>query len=329
MAINVQDLMDRRHLRRKLTFWRVAAILVVAVAVLVLPFALDMDAPGRVRVGDYIARVSIEGAIWENEDLLDLMEGLKENDAVKAVILRIDSPGGTTVGGETLFNAAREIALVKPVAAEVGTLAASAGYMVATAADHIVARHTSIVGSIGVIFQYVDASDLLHTIGLDVNAVKSSPMKAEPSPFGGPPPQEAIAMIRRLVMDSYQWFVDLVAERRPLSESEVLALADGSIYTGMQALEYGLIDALGGEAEIRLWLESERDVPEGLEIIDRAPPDDDFGFSLFAGAKAAFFGFLGLDPEAGSLREALGGTGAHLDGLVSLWQPPRADMTGR
>lgn len=319
MSRTAEDLIDRRRLRRKLSFWRVAAVVVVALAALGTALFSGFGGVATFSSRDQIARVAIEGLITEDQDLLDLLEKVKDEDEVKAVVLRIDSPGGTTVGGEALYEAVRAIAAVKPVAAEVGTLAASAGYMIASGADHIVARRTSIVGSIGVIFQYIDASDLLDTIGVDVNAIKSSPLKAEPSPFA-PAPEEAKAMIRRLIMDTYEWFVALVAERRDMSLAEARALADGSIFTGSQGLERKLVDALGGEAEVRRWLEDDRGVTKGLTIVDRESEDEGYA-SLLAAARAMLFGAFGLDPSAASLPTALLRKVGHLDGMVSLWQP--------
>ncbi|MEF2550711.1 signal peptide peptidase SppA [Aurantimonas sp. A2-1-M11] len=318
MSAIAEDLIDRRRLRRKLSFWRVAAIVIVAIAIAVGAYVLSADRAAT--SGDQIARVSIEGMILEDQKLLDLLDRLKDEDAVKAVVLRIDSPGGTTVGGESIYEAVRAIAEVKPVAAEIGTLAASAGYMIASGADHIVARRTSIVGSIGVIFQYVDASVLLDTVGVEINAIKSAPLKAEPSPFA-PAPEAAKEMISRLVMDTYEWFVALVAERRDMSLAEARVLADGSIFSGQQGLKNRLVDALGGENEVRRWLEEDRGIEGGIRIIDREPKDDGFDLSIFAGARAAFYDVLGLDPRSASLASAVLRKAGHLDGLVSLWQP--------
>ncbi|NDV86414.1 signal peptide peptidase SppA [Aurantimonas aggregata] len=326
MAGTTEDLIDRRRLRGKLRFWRVAAIAVVALAVLAVPL---FGWKGPILPREQIARVAIEGMILEDRKLLELLERLKDEDAVKAVVLRIDSPGGTTVGGESIYEAVRAIAAVKPVAAEVGTLAASAGYMIAAGTDHIVARQTSIVGSIGVIFQYVDASALLNTVGVEVNAIKSAPLKAEPSPFA-PASEEAKQMIGRLVMDTYDWFVALVAERRGLSQADTLVLADGSVFSGHQGLENRLVDALGGEDEVRAWLETERGVPAGLDFVDREPEEQDEGFfSIFTEARAGIFAALGLDPRAASLSDAVLRRVGHLDGLVSLWQPSRTRVTSQ
>nr|WP_156419856.1 signal peptide peptidase SppA [Aureimonas sp. N4] len=317
--MNADSLIDRRRLRRKLGFWRVLAVLAVILAVLALTIAGGWRPGATVATAaPEIARVEVAGLITEDRDRLELLEKLKTDPNVRAVIIRVNSPGGTTVGGETLYHAIRDLAAVKPVAAEVGTLAASAGYMVAMATDRVVAHHSSIVGSIGVIFQYVDASVLLGRIGVEVNAVKSSPLKAEPSPFA-PAAPGAREMIARLVNNSYDWFVWLVAERRALPEEEARRLADGSVFTGEQGLQNKLVDALGGEREIRRWFESERGVPAGLKIEDREPEKD--GWGLFGAARSAFWGLLGFDAAPADLIGALGKASGHLDGMVSLWQP--------
>ncbi len=125
--------------------------------------------------------------------------------------------------------------------------------MTATAGDYIVAGESSITGSIGVIFQYPQVQDLLDKLGVSLQEIKSAPLKAEPSPFHAAS-DDAKAMIRAMVMDSYDWFVGLVSDRRHMSREEVLKLADGTIFTGRQALKVKLVDALGGDAEIRAYL---------------------------------------------------------------------------
>lgn len=312
--MSAQDWIDRRRLRRKLSFWRFVAILILLLVLAGLPFLVG----GRgIMRSPQIASVAISGIITENDDRLALLRELGEDDGVRAVILKINSPGGTTVGGETLYKAVRDLAVHKPVVAEIGTLGASAAYMVSLGADRIVAYNSSIVGSIGVIFQYADASRLLDTIGVRIDAVRSAPLKAEPSPFA-PAPPEAIDMIRRLVMSSYDWFVGLVVERRPLDEPTVRRLADGSVFTGEQSLANGLIDALGGEAEARRWLEEDRGIPAGLEIVEHEPDEG----SRFGFLRGAAYSLLSIDPTGLNLRELFLGQGGRLDGLVSLWQPP-------
>ena len=310
-------LADRRALRRKLGFWRIVAVLLVLGVLLGLyaRFAGPWPAAGSL---PHIARVEISGMIQDDTELLERLKTIEENDRVKALIVSISSPGGTTYGGERLFKALRAVAAKKPVVSDVRTLAASAGYMVATAGDYIVAGDTSITGSIGVIFQYPQTKPLLDKIGVSLEEIKSAPMKAEPSPFHEPPP-EAEAMIRAMVMDSYDWFVDIVADRRKLDRSTVLGLADGRIVTGRQALALKLVDQLGGDPEIRAWLAT-KGVDEKLEVIGWDAPASGgmFGFSSVAGVALRL---LGLD---GAIAGQLSGENKlFLDGLVSVWQVGR------
>ncbi|MBS3650151.1 signal peptide peptidase SppA [Pseudaminobacter sp. 19-2017] len=318
MAATAEDLIDRRRLRRKVTFWRVFALAVAALAIIGIAWALyDGGAAGK--SVDHIAKVKIEGTILEDEDLLQLLEDLRKSPTAKGVIVSIDSPGGTTAGGEAIYEAVRAVAKEKPVVAQVGTLAASAGYMIASASDQIVARQSSIVGSIGVLAQIPNFSRLMDKIGISVDEVKSSPLKAEPSPFN-PTTEEERAMLRSMIMDSYNWFIGLVEERRPLSRSEVLALADGSVFTGRQALSRKLVDRLGGEKEAIAWL-GEKGVSADLKVIEWKPKKK--GYSLLFGSDVgkAIGSLIGL-PGAGSdlLRET-GADRLFLDGLISLWHP--------
>jgi protease-4 len=320
MPTTADEIIDRRRLRRKLTFWRIVALVVAAVAIGAAAFGMFADQYGAA-ARDHIAKVRIEGTITEDDELLGRLKAIEKSSAVKGVILAIDSPGGTTAGGEAIYEAVRRVAAVKPVVAQVGTLAASAGYMISSASDHIVARQSSIVGSIGVLFQFPDVTGLMDKIGVKLEGVKSSPLKAEPSPFS-PTTEEERAMIRSLVMDSYDWFVGLVEERRPLSRAEVLALADGSIFTGRQALERKLVDALGGEDEARAWLE-EKGVSGDLKIVEWKQSSGAQAWLTGSAAARALARALGL-PAAQDILAELGADRIFLDGLVSVWQPEAA-----
>lgn len=316
------DLIDRRRLRRKLTFWRIVAVAIVLAGVALAANWLYGD--GFSALPDHVAQVRIEGTITENEDLLDRLDRIAKSPAVKGVILTIDSPGGTTVGGEAIFDAVRRIAAAKPVVAQIGTLAASAGYMIASAADHIVARQTSIVGSIGVLIQYPDLTGLMDKIGIKLEEVKSAPLKAEPSPFN-PTTDEERAMVRRLIMDSYNWFVDLVAERRPLSRDEVLKLADGSIFTGRQAVGLKLVDEVGGQQAARKWL-AEKGVSENLKVIEWKPDGGEGYWFLPGFSGRALARWLGLPDSGGALLGKLGADRILLDGLLSVWHPEKVGL---
>ncbi|MFK7902719.1 MAG: signal peptide peptidase SppA [Nitratireductor sp.] len=326
MMQSVDEIVDRRLLRRRLTFWRVISIVLLVAALIAMISATGAFEKFSAKSFDHIARVKISGVITNDKPLLKLLKKLEEEEAVKAVVLDISSPGGSTVGGEAIYEAVRALSKEKPVATSVGSLAASAGYMIASASDHIVARRSSIVGSIGVIFQYADASKLLDKVGVSVNEIKSAPLKAEPSPFH-PASDEAKAMIDRLVQDSYNWFVDIVAERRSMTNFQVKRLADGSIFTGSQGKENGLVDALGDEETARKWLVDEKQIDDSLEILSWSPvrPQDQIFANpagLINGATSWLLGQLNLD-EAGqtakTIKEALPQR-LFLDGLISMMQ---------
>ena len=316
MSQSADNWIDRRVMRRKLSFWRIAAI-VMALLAGIAGFAYANGGFGQSNSTPHIAKVRIEGTITEDERLLALLKKVGETDSVMGVILAIDSPGGTTAGGEAIYDAVRELAGKKPVVAQVGTLAASAGYMIASASDHIVARKSSIVGSIGVLFQYPDVSVLLNNLGVKVEAIKSSPMKAEPNPFN-PASEDAKAMIRRMILDSYDWFVSIVDERRPLDRAQVLALADGSVFTGRQALQNKLIDELGGEDAAIAWLNT-KNIGEKLDVIEWKPKSETSPWWLSAKMSSALLRLAGLgNGESAVLSEIIP---QHLfsNGLVSVW----------
>lgn len=322
MAIDIDAVLDRRQLRSKLSFWRITGI--VALALALIGVLAGMGVFGAIgKPGNHIARVAINGMITEDRALIKMLDRIAADNSVKAMLVSIDSPGGTTVGGEAIFEAVRRVAEKKPVVSSVGTLAASAGYMIATASDHIVARRSSIVGSIGVIFQYPQASELLDKIGVQVKSIKSSPLKAEPSPFA-PAPPEAEEVIRVLIDDSYQWFVDLVTDRRPLDRNQVLKLADGRVYSGDRGLKTKLVDSLGGERVAKKWLVDEKDVDASLKVLDWKPVRPRQG--LFSNTALVQWltgskGTVTLDPSA--LQEAFPGIipkRLFLDGLLSIWQ---------
>ena len=308
--------LDRRALRRKVGFWRIAAILLALLAGL-FGFAYANGGFSARNSDPHIAKIRIEGTISEDERLLALLKDVGEEDVVKGVVLSIDSPGGTTAGGEAIYEAVRVLAQKKPVVAQVGTLAASAGYMIATATDHIVARKTSIVGSIGVLFQYPDISELLNKAGVKVEAIKSSPLKAEPN-FFTPASEEAKSMIRRMILDSYDWFVGIVDERRPLDRTQTLALADGSVFTGRQALQNKLIDSIGGEEKAIEWLNS-KGVDKDLNVIEWKPKAENTPWWFSARMSDGLFKFFGLKDDASGLIGPFLSDRLLVDGLVSVW----------
>jgi protease-4 len=314
MSLEADALADRRRLRRKLSFWRILAFLALLAAIFA---AFEFREGGALR-GPHIARLDIEGIITDDEDRRERLRRIRDDASARALILAIDSPGGTTTGAEALFIAIREVAAKKPVVAVLGTLAASGGYIAAIGADHIVTRGNTLAGSIGVIFQWPNAEELMDSIGIEVHQIKSSPIKAEPDPFTETPP-EAREMIAATVADSYEWFVRLVEERRPIPDGQARALADGRIVTGRQAVQLGLADEVGGEDEAKAWLARTHGVDPDLPVRERGE-DEAFdgvpGFSLGAMLARA----VGLS----GLVERLVPQRLRLDGLVSVWHADRA-----
>lgn len=301
----VETIPVTRALRRSRGRWRIFAFLVLAVAVSV---GLARFSPLLNPVGDVVARVAIAGTITTDPERTALLERLAEDETVSAVIVAINSPGGTTAGGEELYVSLRALAEQKPVVATIGELGASAAYMTAIATDRIYARNLSIVGSIGVYYQHVDASGLFETLGVDLDKVASGPLKGKPE-FDEPISPEVRESLADLVDSSYAYFVDLVAERRGLTRQQTLSLADGRILSGVMAIEAGLVDQAGGEGDAMAWLAAERGVDPDLDIVSVWPRQRAPGWlDLVFGSLAGMFGENGWP-------------GLPLDGLVSLWHP--------
>ncbi|HEY6380197.1 MAG TPA: signal peptide peptidase SppA [Pseudolabrys sp.] len=324
MSLDADAIVDRRRIRRKLTFWRVSALVIALAAI---AGAAVMLVPGSrfTTPGAYIARVKVQGLIRTNQDRVEALARLGRS-AARAVIVHIDSPGGTTAGSEQLYAALRELQGKKPMVVVVDGLAASGAYIAALSAEHIVAQETSLVGSIGVLFQYPNFSDVLKTIGIKVEEVKSSPLKAAPNGFE-PTSPEARAAIEAIVLDSYSWFKGLVKDRRGLDDGQLTQVSDGRVFTGRQAVGLKLVDSLGNEKAALAWLEKEKKVPANTPVRDYSlqPRFSDLSFLHVA---AWTFETLGLNVIANRIEEwgALQAVERlNLDGLLALWHPPSSN----
>ena len=318
MSFDAESIVDRRRLRRKLSFWRVLGLLALVAAVVSLGYAAG-NRPGMPLGQSHIARVAVSGFIGGSRSTTDLLKRVGESRSVSGVVISINSPGGTTSGAEELYRNIRLLAEKKPVVAFVDGTAASGGYITALAADRIVARDTSLVGSIGVIMQYPQVSELLGKIGVQVEEVKSSPLKAEPSGFR-PTPPEAREALQRVVNDTYEWFKGLVATRRNYNPAELNTVADGRIFNGRQALGLKLVDELGSERDAIAWLERDKGVSKDLPIRDWKPRSStDFSLVSWAAVGADFLGLEGV--AEGFRRIATSIDAAKLDGLLAVWHP--------
>jgi protease-4 len=319
--LETETVLDRRRLRRSVSFWRAAGIGGLALAVSAMTLGKDklMGLSGQKQ----IARISIEGAITEDRDQLKMLKDIANADNVSGVLVYVNSPGGTTTGGEALYEGLRDVAKKKPVVAQFGTVAASAAYIAGLAADHIVSRGNSITGSVGVIVEWPEFVQLLDKVGVKVNEVKSGPLKASPSPFE-PLTEDSRKVAQGMVNDGFKWFLSLVETRRGVKPAEIAGLVEGKIFSGREALDLKLVDQIGGEDEAVAWLKDVKSVDKDAKVVDWKPESSGmsfYGFKAMATrAAASIFG-----PEAGQWASLLfsGQTNSTLglDGLLSVWHP--------
>ena len=323
MSLDADLIVDRRRMRRKLTFWRVLAVFVVIVAVVAVTASVARrGATGITAGGDHIARVKITGLIRNDQERVDSLERLAKSRSAKAVIVRIDSPGGTTAGSEQLHTALKNIAAAKPLVVVVDGLAASGGYIAAMSADHIVAQETSLVGSIGVLFQYPNVGDLLKTVGVKIEEVKSSPLKAAPNGYE-PTSPEARAAIEALVKDSYAWFRGMVKDRRKMDDAKLDQVTDGRVFTGRQGVALKLVDQLGNEKTAVAWLEKEKGIKADTPVRDWQLKPRFSDLSMLHLATAVILDAVGLNSVAQRIEgSVLAIERLNLDGLLALWHPP-------
>lgn len=300
MSLDADYVVERRRLKRRLTFWRVLGVVALVAAVVAAAGRFDLR-----RQQDHVAQIAIGGLILDDPARDEALKEVADDDKVKALLVKIDTPGGTYVGGEALYESLRRVGEKKPVVAIMGTTATSAGYMSALGSDHIVARSSTLTGSIGVILQTADVTGLLDKIGIKSVVVKSGPLKAQPNPLEKFLPAARKAT-EAIIADYFDMFVTLVAERRSLSREQVLKLADGRVFSGRQAKKAGLVDALGAEPEARKWLSETHKIADSLPVKEvKVKHEDELWRDLFDSmiGKVMFSERLSLD------------------GVIALWHP--------
>jgi protease-4 len=308
VTLETDLLLDRRRLKRRLFLWRVVALLAVVGALL-----LAVERDGELSLArDHVARLTLRGTLTEDRRLLDALAAVAREPTAKALVVVIDSPGGTMSGGESLHQAIARVARDRPVVAVMGATAASAGYMVALPAERIFAREATLTGSIGVKLMLPEFSGLLEKLGVGDNSIASGPLKDEPSLARKLSPAGREVM-QGIVADMHAQFAAMVAAGRRMEPARVAELADGRAYTGRQALALGLIDAIGGEREAREWLAEAKKVPATLparEVGRRGWADRALGEDRAEGVLPALLGVL--------VKTVLS---QRLDGGWAIWQP--------
>jgi protease-4 len=303
MSASLQSdlLVDRRRLKRQLLGWRVAAVALGALAAFVAFRGGAEGLSGRA----HLARLKVEGAITDDPRVAEALDAAARDASVKGLILSIDSPGGSVGGGESLHAAVARFREKKPVVAVMRGTAASAAFMAAMPAERIFARESTVTGSIGVLMQSFDVSELLGHLGVRPETITSGPLKAQPSPFQ-PLSPEGRAVMQGVISDLQNQFMGMVAKGRQMTLEEVRPLADGRVYTGRQALALKLVDAIGGEPEARAWLAEAKEIPAATPVQDLDPRDlseRTFGFALRGLTKSVVSEWLAVD------------------GMRAVWQP--------
>lgn len=247
------------YLKNQCRKWKNIAFLMLIVSFLLFFKLISHPSAGNIEndVSDYIATIKIDGIIFDDNYRTKILKKLATQNNIKAVIVNIDSPGGGVVGSEILYNNLREIAKYKPIVTVMGSMAASGGYMAAIASDYIIARNGTLTGSIGVIIQASEFTNLADKIGVKFLTYKSSPLKATPSPFEKTNPK-VDQVINESIKDTYEFFSGLVLDRRDgkLNKKNLDHIIDGRIFTGRQAIKAGLIDEIGGEDEALAYLKT-------------------------------------------------------------------------
>jgi protease-4 len=321
MSLDADLIVDRRRMRRKLSFWRVATIVLI---VLGIAGAAALSANRNYGFGarPYIARLTISGLIRGDQYRIEQLDRLARSTLARAVIVHVDSPGGTTAGSEQLFNALARVREKKPLVVVVDSLAASGGYITAISGDHIVAQQTSLVGSIGVLFQFPNVGDLLGKLGVKVESVKSTPLKAAPDGFE-PTSPEARAALDSIIQDSYAWFKAIVRERRHLDDAQLQTAADGRVFTGHQAIDLKLVDELGDERTALAWLGKEKKVDTNLPVRDYDLHSRFSDLKFLHAVALTLLDAVGLNTLAERLELSTAGAmqGFNLDGLLAVWHP--------
>jgi len=191
-----------------------------------------------------IGVVPLKGVITDAKPVVDVLEKFSKDDSIKAIVLRIDTPGGGVGPSQEIFEKVRSVRKKKTVVASMGSMATSGGYYVACAAEKIVANPGSLTGSIGVIMHFTNMEDLFKKVGLRASVIKSGRYKDAGSPFRDMTKEER-ELLQALIDDVHEQFVEAVSESRGLDKGRVIEVADGRVFTGRQALKFKLIDELG------------------------------------------------------------------------------------
>ena len=299
--------------RRKLFLWRIFSFILV----ISLLYIFFNNPKTNISSQPHIANYTISGLLVDADQILEDLEYLEFEDNVKAIIITVDSPGGTTVSAEEIFLKIRSISSNKPIVVVMKNIATSGAYLFSIGADRIFARENTITGSVGVLLQWVRIDRGLEKLGIEMKEVKSGKLKAEPD-FFGESDEEAMALTQKIVDETYTWFLNLVKEHRKVEDHAISQMSDGRIFTGRQALELNLIDEIGGNREAKFWLIENREINTDLEILIY---DQNKSTNFIELSVAKIMDYFNINSSYGdSLKNNL--SLINIDGLLSTWQHP-------
>ena len=220
-------------------------MIVVVFFALIYALSLAKGDSNLLAFGDKVGIVQIEGVITDSREVCEQIDKFSNDDRIRAVVLRIDSPGGGVAPSQEIFEGVLELRKKKRVVASMGSVAASGGYLIATAAERIVANPGTITGSISAVMHFADIEQILKRLGVRATVVKSGKFKDIGSPTREMTAEER-KLIQGIVDDIYDQFVVTVSKNRKIPIEATKRLADGRIFSGRQALELKLVDDLGG-----------------------------------------------------------------------------------
>ncbi|MGM0557713.1 MAG: signal peptide peptidase SppA [Myxococcota bacterium] len=274
MSDENSEKIDRRGIMTVvLIFGGLFAMLLIFSFVLISAFGEDSSL--AVGGGGKIGVIEVIGPISESKKIVKDIRRFEKKKNIKAILVRINSPGGAVAPSQEMYEAVMRAGEKKPVAASMGSTAASGGYYIAIGADKIYANGGSITGSIGVISQLFNVQGLLQKVDVKVNTVKTGKYKDAGSPFRDFDPEDR-QYFQDLISDIYEQFVEDVAERRKLDLAKVRELADGSVYTGRQAKDLELVDEIGTFHDTVQYLKDEAGIEGEPDLV--YPPKEDMGF---------------------------------------------------
>ncbi len=252
--------------KRKTLIIRAFFITIISIFFLSLIFTINKN-------NNFIAKLSIDGVIYERNDILEKIDKLDKDMSAKGLLLIINSPGGTFVSSKEIFDSIKNIGKRIPTAVYMKEMATSGGYLVSLGAERIFSNQGTITGSIGVILQTADMSELLKKIGVNPVIVKSGELKSVPNPLEKIN-QNQIQYVEKIISLMQKEFLNILKDTRDISSEVIDLVSDGRILTGGQAKSMNLIDEIGSERDAIFWLKQRGNLEDDIPVVDISSKDD-------------------------------------------------------